>query len=345
MLKVQGKVRHRAACACLALLLSTLGVNSTFADLKPAAVYTGQVGVSVSGLGGNRNPVGNLQAEIPAGSTILQAFFYAAGTPYPWYLNSPRTIADYNAAGIKIDGTPVTNFDTIVGATTTRADIGNFFTGRADVTALVQSKLGAGSSYSWSYTEGTKNNRIDGGVLAIIYSNPSLPMASVGFLDGGQKTNGEQMSVHLGQPLMDPNTPGFRANFGIATSFSTGGDQVTRIDINGQRLTSSAGGHENGGATDGTLLTVGGIGDSNANPANPMSATSPDDELYSLVPFLHEGDEMFTIYSKNASNDDNLFFMYIDITANIIEVGAPEPGSLGLLAVGGAGLLMRRRRK
>ena len=117
-------------------------------------------------------PVGQIQAEIPIGASIRQAYLYAAGTPKPWYENSPETIADYNGAGIMLGGNAVDNFSAIVGAVSDRPEIGQWFTGRADVTSIVDSLVAAEPSvaiHTWDYEEGSLNERIDGGVLVVVF--------------------------------------------------------------------------------------------------------------------------------------------------------------------------------
>jgi hypothetical protein len=177
------------------------------AALVPVGVFNGNVGVSIDGIGSNASPVGGVQASVPAGSTILAAYLYSAGTPFPWYAHSPMTLNDYNAAGITLAGTAIDNFSVLVGATSTRPDIGRWFTACADVTVLVQSPVAAGPqpNYSWDMSEGTKYTRID----------------------GGQNTGGETTNVLLGFPLGDPTAPGFKATMSLGISFSTGGTQVS----------------------------------------------------------------------------------------------------------------------
>jgi hypothetical protein len=348
--------------ARLAALFVLTGVLSLVASeasavLAPSDIFRGHVGLSVDAVGSNNSPVGQIQAQIPAGATVLKAYLYAAGTPYPWYPNagapaSPQTVADYNGAGITLDGTPVTNFSKIVGAVSDRPAIGQWYTGRADVTSLVQSLATAGPSYNWTYTEGSAlNNRIDGGVLVIAYEHASLPEGSVVILDGGQDTGGETTTVNFADPLGDVTDPAFFADMSLAISFSTAGTQVSSIDINGTRLASGAGGLDDGQYYDGGLITAGGVGDTNANPADPYSTSTPDDELYSLVPFLSEGDTSFTIFTENPTDDDNIFFMGLGISANVGSVGViPEPTGfvvwslLGAVALG-FGWYRRRRAK
>lgn len=328
------------------------------ADLQPVGIWNGKVGMSIDAVGSNNSPVGMIQAQIPIGASIKAAYLYSAGTPYPWYANSPRTLADYNASGLTLAGNAVT-FDALVGASAfpNRPDIGDWFTARANVTSIVSSLAAGGGDFSWSVNEGTKNNLIDGEVLAIVYEHSSLATGSVVFLDGGLNTAGESSTVNFANPLGNVGDPAFVADMSLAISFSTGASQSSQVDINGTRLTSAAGGYDDGILSDGGLITAGGIGDSNLNPANAFSQgnSSYDDELYSLKPFLAAGDTSFSIYSKNPSNDDNLFFMGLRISAEISKVndtpaGTPPPGvpdsgativMLGL-AMGSLAVLRRR---
>jgi hypothetical protein len=316
------------------------------ADLTLAGSWNGNVGLSVDGIGSNSSPVGQVQASIPVGATILKAYLYSAGTPFPWYPNSPTTLAAYNGAGITLAGNAITNFDTLMGATSTRADIGKWYTARADVTTLVQT-LTAGavtSNFAWDVSEGSLNNRIDGEVLAIVYSHASLPMGSVALLNGGQNTGGETSFVNLGTPLTDPNAPGFVAQLGLGISFSCCGQQST-VEINGSTLTTTAGNLNDGlAASDGSLITVGGLGD---DPSNNVGYAA-DDELYDLRPFLATGDTSFSIFTQNPTNDDNIFFTSLYLTGEIKDVtpAIPEPETYALMLAGlGVLAAIARRRK
>jgi len=83
--------------ACAALVCALSGTASV--GLTLAGSWNGNVGLSVDGIGSNASPVGDVQATIPVGATILKAFLYSAGTPFPWYPDSPTTLAAYNGAG------------------------------------------------------------------------------------------------------------------------------------------------------------------------------------------------------------------------------------------------------
>ena len=110
------------------------------------------------------------------------------------------------------------------------------------------------------------------------------------------------------------------ADFGVAISFSAQpSDMVSFIDVNGTRLTSSAGGQDD--SSGGALLTVGGIGDTNDNPpplAEPVGF-GLDDELYSLLPFLGPNDTSIQIDTINPSDDDNIFAGHMVFSGLVIE--------------------------
>jgi hypothetical protein len=323
----------------LGLTAALLGASTaSMATLAPAGIFNGNVGLSVDGVGSNNAAVGDVQADIPVGATILKAYLYSAGTPSPWYPDSPKTLADYNGAGITLAGNAITNFDTLVGAVSTRPDIGRWYTARADVTPLVQSLSAgaAGNNFSWAVGEGRLNNRIDGEVLAIVYSHPSLAQGSVALLDGGQNTGGETTQVSLGTPLTDPTAAGFKAQMGLGISFSCC-DQKSTVKVNGGTMTENAGNNDDGAlVADGSLITVGGLGDVPTNNASYAN----DHELYDLRPFLHTGDTSFSIVTNNPTNDDNIFFGSLYITSKISGVtpGVPEPDSV-LMVLAGLGVI------
>jgi hypothetical protein len=109
---------------------------------------------------------------------------------------------------------------------------------------------------------------------------------------------------------------------GLGISFGfQGGDQYSIVDINGTRLTTSAGGQDDGQAANGALITVGGIGDLNTNPANPFALPVnefSDDELYSLLPLITNATVNILVNTLNPSNNDNVFLSYFEISGTAI---------------------------
>src|ERR1039457_2787184 len=123
-------VKSLAACALAA------ATTLAFASLNPITTWTGNGGLSADGVGSTAAAVGDVQTSIPVGASILQAYLYSAGTPVANVPGSPTTLAAYNGAGITFAGTAINNFNTLVGATSPRADIGRFYPARADGTSL-----------------------------------------------------------------------------------------------------------------------------------------------------------------------------------------------------------------
>src|SRR5450755_4450969 len=108
---MNSKVKSLAACAL------AVAASSAFASLDPINTWSGNVGLSVDGVGSTAAAVGDVQASIPIGATILQAYLYSAGTPLANVPGSPTTLAAYNSAGISLAGTTIDTFDKLVGAT------------------------------------------------------------------------------------------------------------------------------------------------------------------------------------------------------------------------------------
>ena len=184
----------------------------------------------------------------------------------------------------------------------------------------MKAKIGGGAASPFSFTINSEspNTSIDGEVLAIVYSNPAESMRTIAFLDGGSSQTGDTFTFNFAQPV-NPSVPGFQAMLSLGIGYGyQGSSQYSFVDVNGTRLTTSAGGQDDGAAFDGALITVGGIGDdfsTNPPPYDSPSNARTDDEAYNLTPFLHAGDTFFTVTTSNPSLDDNIFFAGINITA------------------------------
>ncbi len=292
-----------AALICLSM---TQMAEASLTLLQPdplvPATFVGNGGYSADGLGQSGGG-GTIQAEVPAGSTVVQAYLY--GT---YYTASP----DLTMRTIDFDGTLV--------ELSQISTVSHLSTARVDVTVQVAAKVGAGGGI----TDFAVNNDpayLDGVALVVLYSNPALPDITVAVLDGSASQTGDVVTFNFVEPL-DKTVPGFSAIMSLGSGFSSqgvaghicGGGQTSIVDVNTQLLTNCAGNYDDGLGNNGALITVGGVGDSLNNPT-PPDAPAEDDELYDLEPFLVQGDTGITITSSNPSQDDNLFLSVIAITA------------------------------
>ncbi|WP_310485018.1 PEP-CTERM sorting domain-containing protein [Chamaesiphon sp. VAR_48_metabat_403] len=283
------------------------------ATLLTSYQFNGNGNWSLDGVGGNNSPVGNIDAFVPLGSTIQRAFLYSS-------LQGSSSAPTVNFDGTTYSGAAWTSL-----GTTSSSSLTAF---RTDVTAQVAARVGNGSAsnFVFSVLSEIPNNGVDGEALAIVYSNPNEAERTIAFLDGFTNPAGDTTSVNLSDPLTSTQlaNPSFEALLSLGIGFSAGGSQFSTVNVNGTRLTNSAGGFDDGALSNGALLTIGGLGDNISNPTNPNSSTSPDDELYSIKSLLAAGNTQIRIDTTNPSNDDNIFFAGINITARA-GVNAPPP--------------------
>jgi methionine-rich copper-binding protein CopC len=295
-------------------------------NIKRSYQFNGKGNWSLDAVGSNSTPVGTLEALVPPGSVVEKAFLYTS-------LNLGGVVNN-----VVFDGT------TYAGAEwTALGKNGDLQAYRADVTAQVRQKIGSGrlTRYQFLVNSEMPNENIDGEVLAIVYSNPGEAERTIALLDGFSSSAGDSTRINLSEPLSDPTAAGFQALMSLGIGFGYQPSlQYSQVDVNGRRLTTSAGGQDDGFQTNGTLITVGGLDDSSDNPADPFATGSngprSDDELYDLAkgnnvnpaPFLIQGATAINIDTKNPSGDDNIFFIGINITARAgINQAPPEPGT------------------
>jgi hypothetical protein len=180
------------------------------------------------------------------------------------------------------------------------------------------------------------STQVDGTALYVVFDDPATfttRTAVIAF--GAQATGGDSFSIGFGQPVFpDANTV---VEFGLAISYgyARGTCQTSYIDVNGLRLTSSAGGDDEGVDQNGALITVGGVGDSRSNPVNPMfndpcswtDFTDYDDELYNIAGYIAPGSTSMTVNTFNPSADDNIFVAHLmlDYAAVVGEGGVLTP--------------------
>jgi hypothetical protein len=341
---------------------SLVWVAAVSASLSLNYQFNGKGNWSIDATGSNATPVGTVQASVPVGATVEAAFLYTAlWGEGPDFGDSIPPLVSVDFAGNLLTLSDYVYLGVNTGAAT-RDDPFPLEAYRADVTSIVQAAVGGGSASLFDFPVNTENptDNIDGHVLAIVYRDPSEVERTIAFLDGSSDSLGDAFQVSLDVPLGDPTAAGFEALLSLGIGFSfQGKTQVSQVDVNGRRLTSSAGGQDDGFGEDGALITAGGIGDSFLNPPDPnASPASPrsDDELYNLAfgnafdpsPFLKAGDTDIRIRTFNPSRDDNIFFAGFNITAKgevIVDPTVPEPSAVGLLGMATVGLLLRGRRR
>jgi hypothetical protein len=203
------------------------------------------------------------------------------------------------------------------------------FNGRDDVTSIVK-PVGDGALpglVSFTIAE-SPTLSYDGCALKVIWDDPTTTVNSIIIFWGAQETVGDTFVVTFAQPL-DASAFTAALEFSLGISYGAQGcapGQFSQVDVNSMRMTTSAGGEDDGSCVNGALITLGGTGDTAANPpplAPPVTASVPDDELYDLRPFVAIGDTSMTIFTLNPSNDDNIFLA--NLFLRNVSVVPPEP--------------------
>jgi endonuclease/exonuclease/phosphatase family metal-dependent hydrolase len=258
----------------------------------------GHLSRSIAGVTSDTTAGGTLTLNKPAGAIVRSAYMGIATTGF-----TATPLSD----PVTVDGQPV-SLDNL---TLSGISSYNYFT---DVTGLVKPKLDAAAAGWVSFNVAEPQPPLtDGEVVVVIYDDPSVTVdQTVSILFGALSPTGDQYSVHLASPisLADPATR-LEMSLGISFSYQLGGvQQYSTVDVNNTRISSSAGGEDDGQSHDGELLTVGGDGDSTDNPPDPQALpTNPrsDDELYDLRPFVRNGSSEIDVKTTNPSLDDNVF--------------------------------------
>jgi hypothetical protein len=292
-----------------------------YGSLAPIITESGPITLSVDASGSNGGPYQHragapmtLRVQKPAGATVRRAFVAAASTGF-----SGRKLV---AGDVTLDGA---GFPWQI-STTSNISSWNHW---AEVTALVKPKLDSAPAGLVSFGVAEVNTTsIDGEILAVIFDDPAQPTHNtVALMFGAQHVAGDTFHVALGGPI-DKADPALAIELALGISFgfqAASGVQTQRsiVRVNNSLLTSLAGGQDDGAAQNGALITVGGVGDSPANPPPDATSGPPhgDDELYNLLPVVAHGAQAITIFSQNPSNDDNIFFAALSLRAAAAIVG------------------------
>ncbi|MGH9220192.1 MAG: hypothetical protein ACRD1W_12875 [Vicinamibacterales bacterium] len=291
------------------------------ASLTVFQTYNGQVGYSSDGFG-SLSQSGVISASVPLGSTVLAAYLYTGVNAFS---------GDVNTIDSTLNGIDVT-YGPLVANATACCGIAS---ARADVTAIVAAVIDGGLGGVYNFTVTEASGAQDGEALVVVYSNPSLPVATVGILDGFASVTGDSATISFADPL-NPAAPGFFAEMIIGDNFSCC-QQRSTIVVNGTTMTENAGNFDDGDAqANGSLITVGSFDDP-FSPLNPTYET--DTERYNLIPFITAGDTSITVRTVNASEDDNIFLAVFHVTGEADITTVPDqPETLLLLGLGLAAL-------
>ncbi|MGH2543280.1 MAG: hypothetical protein ACRDIB_10795, partial [Ardenticatenaceae bacterium] len=264
-------------------LAGAKGAEKAPASLSPVVTEYGHVTLSVDGVGmaGTITSTGVLQVEKPREASVRGAYLAVASAGL-----QPYQIPD---GEIQLGGSGVTWTDVV----TSSVESYNHW---ADVTAIVQPIVDAAPAglIELVVTE-PQSLLVDGAILAVIFNDQGVVTNStVSLLFGAQNIAGETFAIRLAEPA-DLDDPELTFDMSLGISFGCQGSpvcaggpnaQYSQIEVNDNRMSTAAGGQDDGQLNDGVLFTVGGLGDSNDNPADPLALpqdTRDDDELYSLI--------------------------------------------------------------
>ena len=232
--------------------------RSAVSGLTPLVTETGHISLSIDG-DGNSSKAHTVQVDKPAGATVRKAYLTASTN---WRTTLGNTDVKLDNQNVSWDQhTPI---------------LANGVWGEnywADVTSIVKSKIDGAPAGLIDFALNETKDHVDGEVLIVIFDDPNQTSDNTVILFfGALNPNGDSFNITPASPL-DPTDPSLVVDLSIGLTYgfqsTTVQNQVSLINVNGQRMTSSAGGREDGVGR--ALLTVGGIGDSNALPADPDS--------------------------------------------------------------------------
>jgi len=195
---------------------------------------TGHYTLSADGIGSTSSSM-SIRVNKPNAHAIVQKAILISSVTGASLTNSCVTIA---GVPVNLDGSAS----------------GTFFTNYwADVTSIVAPQINnfpAGIS-TLNITECNIPNRyggeaIDGEALLVVFNNATATENTIVIMLGAENLSGNNFSVTLAKPI-NPNQPRASLDMGLGIGYSFQGfDQFSEVSVNGERLTSSAGGQDDG---------------------------------------------------------------------------------------------------
>jgi len=289
--------------------------------LQPIVTEYGKVSLSIDGIG-TITETGTVEINKPAGATVRGAYLASATRGY----SGGQSGFQISDGDIEIDGVGV-SWDEVIGSTILS------WSYWADVTDLVSARLDGAAAGPVIFTiSEASSSLIDGEILAVIWNDPNQTTDNtVALMFGAQEKPIDPFAISFKDPI-DKSNPqqSITMSLGISFGNTSGGDQYSIVDVNGERLTTSAGGNDDAdiGFDEGALLTVGGTGDSTENPPDPYALATDqrsDDELYDLGPFTNDGDRSMTVLAWDETKSDNIFFAAFEFTSIYARLGNSAP--------------------
>ncbi|HEX4306196.1 MAG TPA: Ig-like domain-containing protein [Solirubrobacterales bacterium] len=323
------RIRIVLGLVCASLAVLAIGPAAAQASLGVFYSQVGTLKLSVDADGSNTGS-GIIDVQKPIGATVEKAFLFGASTGE---LNFSPPDGEVTLNGHSVDWDPSytqpSNIESVNVA--------------ADVTSLIGHEIDAAPSGIMEVEVDEKDPLdMDGEILAVVFDDPSTKVNTVDLMYGAQQTTGDHFALGLASPAQ-PSTD-LTLGLGISYGYQPAG-QFSTVEVNGSPLTSSAGGQDDcnlrsepdpdwADCENGTLITVGGVGDSTDDPPDPLAddvecfnaAEEPaprcDDELYNLKPFVANGSTSIGVDTDNPSNDDNILFAYFDLgVASVVGEG------------------------
>lgn len=294
------------------------------AGLRVVVVETGKYVMSTDGLG-TMDGSGTIQVTKGAGQTVKSAYFMAAQV-------QPDDKPTLNSASaITINGSAVTfKYESLDLGVNLYNNFNNYF---ADVTSIVKPVVDAASAGTINLNISEGGLDVEGTSLVVVLNEPSVQTSTVIIGFGNSATTGDTFDIDF-NALTAPQTTDLQLSLGITYSYQFEEIQASDVRVNTSLMTDSAGNFDDCeeypelGPDDlplcdnGSLLTVGGVGDSLGLPTTGTQS-SPDDEFYSLSSYVEVGDTNLIVETKNESGDDNVF-MAAFYLKNILATVASE---------------------